>query len=180
MNQRVIAVTLILAAVVLAALLVVVRARSEATIDLLVESRGGNCYLDDGTCLHGRDNWLYIVGGGVVAALLVLGLYLLVFDRSARLLNEQHREVSQALKEAKLHERQRDEFAAFLAGFTEEERKVLLAVKAQDGIKQSTLRFKTGLSKTTLSLLLKSLEERKIVSREEDGKTNKVWLQKKF
>jgi len=180
MNQRVIAATLVVLAIVLAAFIYVVYMRNEATIDLLVQARGGNCYLDDGTCLHGRDNVLYMFGGALVAALLVLGLYLLFFDRTTRALEEQHKEVVSALQEAKRHEKSKDEFSAFLAGFTDEERKILLAVKAQDGIKQSTLRFKTGLSKTTLSLLLKSLEERHIVSREEDGKTNKVWLQKKF
>lgn len=180
MNQKTIAIILIIAAIVFATFVYMVRARSEATIELLVTARNGNCYLDDGTCLHGRDNSLYIFGGSIVGALLILGLYLFFFDRATRQLEEQHKTVSEALKEAKLREKSKDEFNAFLSGFTEEERKILLAVKAQEGIKQSTLRFKTGLSKTTVSLVLKSLEERSIISREEDGKTNKVWLQKKF
>ena len=52
--------------------------------------------------------------------------------------------------------------------------------RSQEGIKQSTLRYKTDMSKTTLSLMLKSLEERKFVKRKPSGKTNQVYLVKKF
>ncbi len=180
MNQRVIGVIVVVFALLAGALLFLVKAQHDTDTALLIQARGGNCYLDDGTCLHEQGNGLYIFGGAITAALLALGAYLIIFDRAARSLEKQHLEVSQALKEAKQQEKQKDEFKAFLSGFPEEEQRILLAVKEQDGIKQSTLRFRTGLSKTTLSLLLKALEQRGIVSREEDGKTNKVWLRKKF
>ncbi len=180
MNQRVIGVIVVVFAILAGTLLFLVKAQHDADTALLIQARGGNCYLADGTCLHEQGNGLYIFGGAFTAALLALGVYLIIFDRAARSLERQHLEVSQALKEAKQQERQKDEFTAFLAGFSEEERTILSAVKEQDGIKQSTLRFRTGMSKTTLSLMLKSLEQRGIIGREEDGKTNKVWLRKKF
>ena len=57
---------------------------------------------------------------------------------------------------------------------------VIKAIKENEGITQSTLRFKTNFSKATLSQHLKKLEERKFISRTPKGKTKQVFLVKKF
>mgnify|MGYP001609657410 CR=1 FL=1 len=177
MNQKQIGVIVLSFAVILGVIFLFVNLQQNMYIEQLIAARGGECILDDGTCLHADRNWLVFYGGGALAvALLTLGMYLIFFDKTQKILMQQHTEVASALQDAK----GRDEFKAFLSGFSEEEKKVLEQVKEQEGITQSTLRYKTGMSKTSLSLLLKQLEEKGIISRKESGKTNEVYLQKKF
>ncbi len=141
----------------------------------------GSCFLDDGTCLHDdRDNTFYIMGLVVSCTLMVFGVYLSFIDKTQQFLAEHQVKVSSALESAKKQEKEKDEFRAYLAGFDEKEQLVLKAIREQDGIQQSTLRFRTSTSKATLSHMLKSLEGRNIISRKPQGKTNKVFLVKKF
>lgn len=180
MNQKQIGAVVIIVGIVLAVFVFMAKIREDKALNLLI-SQQGSCYLDDGTCLHeDRSYTLYIIGWVLSGALIILGIYLIVFDKTQKMLAEQQVTVSTALKEAKKQEKEKDEFKAFLSGFSKEEQNILKAIKEQDGIQQSTLRFRTGMSKTTLSLILKSLEERGIISRKQSGKTNEVYLRKKF
>lgn len=166
--------------VLLAGSVTFVKIREDAVLDKLIDAQG-SCYLDDGTCLHDEANQApYIIGWVLSGILVIFGIYIGFIDKTQQVLAEHQIKISSALEEAKKHEKEKDEFSAFLSGFDEDEQKVLKAVKEQDGIKQSTLRYKTGISKSSLSLLLKSLEEKEIISRKEAGKTNEVYLRKKF
>src|SRR3989344_782786 len=139
------------------------------------EEQGGVCYVD-GICVHDQQFIKYFLGGLLAVVVAFSGAYLLFFDKSQKMLLQQHKEFASALKEAK----EKDVFQAYLAGFSEEEQKVLKAVKEQEGIQQSTLRYRINMPKTSLSLLLKSLEEREIITRKEHGKTNEKFLVRKF
>ena|SRR3989344_575634 len=178
MNQKQIGAILVIVAIILSGFTYFLKVREDKIIQSYVDDNG-TCYLDDGTCLHESKSTMMYVLGGLSLALLLLGVYLLIFDKTQRALAESQEKIASALQEAKTVEVKKDEFQAFLSGFNDEEKKVLSAVKEQDGILQSTLRYKTGISKTDLSLLLKSLEEREIVSRVEEGKSKKVFLRKK-
>ncbi|MCF7871643.1 MarR family transcriptional regulator [Candidatus Woesearchaeota archaeon] len=168
-------------ALVLAFLVQTSKIREDNYIAAIVETQNGSCYLADGTCLHGdRDYAPFIVGWIAAGTLLILGVYLIFFDKTQQMLEKQNFEVSQALKSVKRENEEKGKFEAFISSFGKDEQSVLRAVHDQEGIQQSTLRYKTGMSKTSLSLLLKNLEEREIVSRSQDGKTNKVFLRKKF
>lgn len=134
------------------------------------------CFSDKGECLHEKASNSYLIGGLISFSLLLLGIYLTFIDKTQKELAEHQVKVSQALKESK----EKDEFKAYLSGFKEDEQKVIKAVHEQDGIQQSTLRYRTAMSKTSLSLLLKDLEKRQIITRESSGKTNKIHLVKKF
>ncbi len=175
MNQKQIGVIIIIIGILLTLFIYTIKSREDSSINHIIKQQG-SCFLEDGTCLHEDRNFtLYIFGWILSAVLIVFGAYLL-FDKTQQHLAKHQLEVSSALKKAK----QSNEFTAFLAGFNEEERLILKAIKEQDGIKQSTLRFRTGISKSSLSLLLKELENKKIISRKPSGKTNKVFLRKKF
>ena len=65
-----------------------------------------------------------------------------------------------------------------LTGLDEDEKKVLTAVKEQDGISQSTLKYRTDLSKTKLSVILSQLEKKGLIAKVKKGKTNDIFLKK--
>jgi len=179
MNQKQIGIIIIIVGILLGTFVYTSKVKEDSYIKLFVDANG-SCFLEDGTCLHNRVLTRFILGGILSAALIILGTYLVFFDKTQKVLAEHQIKVSSALKEAKEQEKEKDEFQAFLAGFNQDEKNILKAIKEQDGIKQSTLRYRTGISKSTLSLLLKSLEEKEIISRKPSGKTNEVFLRKKF
>ena len=69
-----------------------------------------------------------------------------------------------------------EKFDWILKALDDYEKKVLKAVKEQDGITQNTLRLRTNMSKAKLSYVLQELEKRNLIKRIEKGKTLEVWL----
>jgi len=177
MDNKKLGITLIILGLVVVSMVLITKLKDDAYIEKIIENNEDSCYLEDGTCLHDeRDFTLYYIGGFIAAILIILGVYFISTNKHQELLIKQHKEVSKALKEAK----ETDAFKAFLTGFNEEEQLVLKAIKENEGIQQSTLRYKTGMSKTALSVLLKQLENKGIISKEAYKKTNKIHLRKKF
>jgi len=179
MNQKHIGIILITVSLILGSFVYLVQKESEKYADEHMK-REGTCYLDDGTCLHKRNLPLYTLGWAVSGALILFAIYLIFIDKTQEIIAQHQIKVSSALKDAMTQERIKDEFNAFLSGFDENEQKILRAIKDQDGIKQSTLRYRTNISKTGLSLVLKEFEEKAIISRKPSGKTKQVFLVKKF
>ncbi len=179
MNQKQIGVIVLIAGIILVIALIVYKTNQEAIVSLIAQEQG-TCFLKDGTCLHEQTNTYVLIGGIISAAVIMLGIYLTFFDKTQKQLAEHQTKLVHELKESRKHEHETEKFKAFLSGFTEEEQNVIKAIKEQDGIKQATLRYRTGMSKASLSLLLKDLEERDIIKKKESGKTNEVYLRKKF
>ncbi len=180
MNQKQIGIIILILGILLTMFVTVEIKKQNTYIDWFIEEQG-TCYLNDGTCLHEERSYLsFIFGSAIAIALVLFGIYLAIFDKTQMKLAKHQKEIALALKESKKQEKEKSNFEAFLAGFNADEQKVLKTVKEQEGIKQATLRYKTGMSKTSLSLLLKKLEEKEIISRKPEGKTNKVYLRKRF
>ena len=179
MNQKHIGIILLIIAVLIAVFIAFSQQRESASVDQYVQKEG-SCFLEDGTCLHKQNMYFFVFGWALAGVLFLFGIYLTFFDKTQKFLIDHQIQVSSALASAKKQERKKDEFNAFISGFNEEEQRVLKAIKDQEGIKQSTLRYRTNISKTSLSLILKSLEDRKIISRKTSGKTKEVYLVNKF
>tara|TARA_Y100000310_G_scaffold251715_1_gene258319 strand:- start:36846 stop:37382 length:537 start_codon:yes stop_codon:yes gene_type:complete len=135
----------------------------------------GNCVHEETeTCPFQRVNNLMLPSfliGAVLLVLLLLGIYLSFFDKSQK-------ETIEAIKEIKHKESNEEKFNILLQGLDNAEKKVMIAVKEQEGISQSTLMLRTDLSKTKLSLVLKGLENKELIAKKSDGKINHIYLKK--
>lgn len=73
-----------------------------------------------------------------------------------------------------------DKFSLLLRPLDENERKVLIAIKEQEGITQSTLRYRADLSKAKVSQILTDFEKKQLIERKAKGKTYSVFLTENF
>ncbi len=108
---------------------------------------------------------------GIVGFILALGVYLLFFYTGER-------EILKRLDEQKKNNSSEERFNIILSALDEEEASIVKAVKEQEGITQSTLAMRTGMSKSRLSETLKKLEGKKLVKREKKGKKKLVYCLK--
>ncbi len=169
MNNKKLGTILIIIGIILVASIYVAKAKEDALIDKIVNEEG-SCFLDDGTCLHeDRDASFYILGWIFSIAIITLGAYLVFFERSQK-------EIVSALKEQKQIKVGEEKFEILLKGLTPEEQKILKAVKDQDGITQQTLRLRTDMHKSKLSIVLDGLEKKGLIARKLKGKTKQVFL----
>src|SRR3989338_10756303 len=106
---------------------------------------------------------------GLISFIAALGIYLLFFSTSEEA-------ILKRLEEEKDKKIEQDKFELVLKAMDENEQKVLKAVKEQDGITQSTLKFRTDLSKAKVSQILTDFEKKHLIKREGKGKTYAVYL----
>ena len=179
MNLRSLGLALIGLALLFAAVLWVFKLQVNSLVESQMVLSGGECIIG-GECMHEQSNTPMYLGLAGTFALFFSGIYLFSLERSQRDLHMQHEQIVQRLEETKRHSETDEKFQMLLKGLSEEEQKVVTAVREQDGITQATLRIRTDLSKTKLSLVLKDLEKKALVQRTQDGKTNKVFLKMAF
>ena len=105
----------------------------------------------------------------LIFSMLALGIYLIFFEKSQK-------EIVKTLENQKKIQTEEEKFDILLKGLNEDERKVIKAVKEQDGITQQTLRLRTDLHKSKLSIILDGLEKKGLIKKISKGKTNQVFL----
>lgn len=110
---------------------------------------------------------------GVIGFILALGFYLIFFSKTEEGILKQ-------LKENKESSLKEEKFNLILKGLDTYEKKVMKAVKEQEGITQNTLRIRTDMSKAKLSYVLQDLEKRELIKRVKKGKTLAVYLKDNF
>ena len=135
----------------------------EASCECEVMQQGGICPMDDHT------HWQTYASVIIVTAIAALGLYLIFFEKSQK-------HIISALEKQKQVQTEEEKFNILLKGLSSEEQKVIKAVKDQDGITQQTLRLRTDLHKSKLSIILDNLEKKGLIARKEKGKTKQVFI----
>ncbi|MFH1839795.1 MAG: hypothetical protein ABH849_01460 [Nanoarchaeota archaeon] len=125
---------------------------------------------DGGFCPHEETTpWFTYLGIILLAGLVALGIYLIFFEKSQK-------EIVSTLEKQKEDLNQEEKFNILLMGLDSYEKKVIKAIKEQDGITQQTLRLRTDLHKSKLSIVLEGLEKKGLIARKEKGKTKQVFL----
>jgi uncharacterized membrane protein len=128
-----------------------------------------NCYPNDECQRVESMLTLSHISIGIISFIFALGFYLVLFNRGEEAILERlEQEKNMKLKE--------DKFSIMLKALDENEKNVLKAVKEQDGVTQSTLKYRTDLSKAKLSQILTDFERKKLIKRELKGKTYSIHL----
>ena len=126
---------------------------------------------------------------GFLAFIFALGFYLLFFNKDEKgILRNYHEE----LEKNNINDNQNsndnlinnknnnDKFSIMLKPLDDNERKVLVAIKEQEGITQATLRYRADLSKAKVSQILTDFEKKNLIARKAKGKTYSVFLTENF
>lgn len=132
-------------------------------------SADSECCESDDCHAHREHSSLTHFGIGAIVMTLSLGIYILFFEKSQKMIAEK-------LNENSVIKSKEERFDLILKGLADDEKKVLKAVKDQDGITQHTLGLRTGLHKSKLSIIVSSLEEKELIKKEKKGKTNQLFL----
>lgn len=169
MDNKKIGIILIIIGIILASAVFVVKIKEDVIVNKFIKQEG-TCFLDDGTCLHEDRSLIgYIIGWFISAIMIALGLFLSLFEKSQKA-------IISTLEKQKQVQTKEEKFDILLKGLDEDEKKIIRAVKDQDGITQQTLRLRTDMHKSKLSILLDRLEKKGLIKRVEKGKTNQVFL----
>ncbi|MBU0981029.1 MAG: hypothetical protein KJ709_09630 [Nanoarchaeota archaeon] len=167
MNNKTLGSILIIACLLLGGMIFTfnnkLKEHSDASCDCVDMEEGGFCPMETGT------PWQTYLGIILISGIAALGVYLIFFEKSQK-------EIISTLNKEKHIQSKEERFNILLQGLSADEQKIIKAVRDQDGITQQTLRLRTDLHKSKLSIILDGLEKKGLVARKEKGKTKQVFL----
>jgi len=108
-------------------------------------------------------------GFGFFGFMLGLGFYFIFF-------NNTDEKIMKRLEDNSVKIIEESKFNTILGVMNDFEKRVLLKIRENNGITQSTLQIKVDMSKAKLSYILQDFEKRKIIKRVPKGKTLSVFL----
>ena len=178
MDNKKIGIAIIFIGIVLSIVLALLKVQLNQQADSLMALSGGSCFLESGKCIHEQSFLPFAIGIVAIVFIISLGIYLISFSKTTRSFELSQKTILNKLKATKNKELKEERFKILLTGLDEDEKKVLTAVKEQDGISQSTLKYRTDLSKTKLSVILSQLEKKGLIAKVKKRKTNDIFLKK--
>lgn len=178
MDDRKLGWMLIVAGLVFIIVIFIFKIQIDRLTAQLMDLSGGVCVLESGECPHEQSNLPVYLGIVGITFILGLGIYLILFSKTTKTFETTQRDILRTIEKTKSKELKEERFKILLTGLDEDEKKVIMAVKEQDGISQSTLRYRTDLSKTKLSMVLKELEKKGLIAKVKKGKINNIFLKK--
>jgi len=126
------------------------------------------------SCPHANQNsWQSYLGVIFSSIIVALALYLIFFEKSQK-------EIVSTLNKQKQLTNIEEKFNILLMGLSEDEQNVIKAIRNQDGITQQTLRLRTGLHKSKLSIIISDLIKKNLITKQPKGKTNQIFLKIDF
>ena len=131
-------------------------------------SKDSECCESEDCHVH-REHSLTHFGIAIIVLTLSLGVYILFFEKS-------HKVIVEKFNESNRIQSEEERFNLILLGLNNDEKKVLRAIKEQDGITQHTLGIRTDLHKSKLSIIVGILENKALIKKEKKGKTNQLFL----
>lgn len=137
-----------------------------------IDKYGESCPTDPSICPHEQRNRAMIplyIASMLLIGMMALGGYLIFFEKSQKA-------IISTLEKHKQVQNEEERFNILMKGLSEDEQKIIKAVKEQDGITQQTLRLRVDMHKSKLSIVLGNLEKKDLIKRVDEGKTNKVYL----
>jgi|SRR3989344_8936312 len=177
MDNKRLGFSLILIGVAFIVILIAFKIQVNQLTNSLMDLTGGNCVVG-GKCAHEQSNLPFIIGVVLIVVTISLGIYIIYFSKTARLFETAHKDILNTIKSAKNKELKEDRFKILLQGLDDDEKKAILKIKEQDGISQSTLMYRTDLSKSKLSMVLSQLEKKNLITKVKKGKINNIFLKK--
>jgi len=105
----------------------------------------------------------------LIFSMFALGVYLIFFEKGQK-------EIIKTLENHRKIQTEEEKFELMTKAMDDYEKKVLGIIREQNGITQSTLRYKVDISKSKLSSILSDFEKKGLVKRVPKGKTMEIFL----